>query len=86
MINSIDFLVLTKRLPRWKIILTQLWHLTASSTELQEERIKREREHKKKQEALTIEETKEEIANIEAKLQQLKEEKHQLFHTLKKVR
>ena len=53
---------------------------------MQEERIKKEREHKKKQEALTIEETKEEIANIEAKLQQLKEEKHQLFHTLKKVR
>ena len=47
--------------------------------------MKKEREHKKKQEALTIEETKEEITNTEAKLTQLKEEKHQLFHTLKKV-
>ncbi len=47
--------------------------------------MKKEREHKKKQEALTIEETKEEIANTEARLAQLKEEKHQLFHTLKKV-
>lgn len=51
----------------------------------QVERIKKEREHKKKQEALTIEETKEELANAEIRLTQLKEEKHQLFHTLKKV-
>ena len=49
------------------------------------ERARRERERKKKQEALTLEETKEEIANAEAKLAQLKEEKHQLFHTLKRV-
>ena len=47
--------------------------------------MKKEREHKKKQQALTLEETKAEIANTEAKLAQLKEEKHQLFHTLKKV-
>ena len=44
-----------------------------------------EREHKKKQEALTLEDTKEQISNLETKLTQLKEEKHQLFHTLKKV-
>ena len=44
-----------------------------------------EREHKKKQEALTLEDTKEQIANLETKLTNLKEEKHQLFHTLKKV-
>ncbi len=47
--------------------------------------MRKERESKKKQEALTLEETKAEIANAEAKLAQLKEEKHQLFHTLKKV-
>ena len=47
--------------------------------------MKKEREKKKKQEALTIEETKEEIAITETKLAQLKEEKHQLFSTLKKV-
>jgi hypothetical protein len=47
--------------------------------------MKKEREHKKKQEALTIEETKAEIANTEAKLVQLKEEKHQLFQRLKDV-
>ncbi len=47
--------------------------------------MKREYERKNKQEALTIEETKEEISNMEAKLTVLKEEKHQLFNTLKKV-
>ena len=50
------------------------------------ERQKKEREKKKKAEALSLEDTKEEIANVEAKLAQLKEEKHQLFSTLKKVR
>lgn len=49
------------------------------------ERQKMEREHKKKQEALTLEETKQQITNFETKLTQLKEEKHQLFNTLKKV-
>ena len=49
------------------------------------ERQKRERENKKKQEAVTLEDTKAEISSVEAKLSQLKEEKHQLFHTLKKV-
>ena len=44
-----------------------------------------EREHKKKQEALTLEETKQQIQNFETKLTQLKEEKSQLFKTLKKV-
>ena len=52
---------------------------------LQFERQKMEREHKKKQEALTLEETKQQIQNFETKLTQLKEEKHQLFNTLKKV-
>ena len=36
-----------------------------------------EREHKKKQEALTLEETKQQIQFFETKLTQLKEEKHQ---------
>jgi len=49
------------------------------------ERQKMEREHKKKQEALTLEETKQQIQNFETKLTQLKEEKHQLFNVLKKV-
>ena len=44
-----------------------------------------EREHKKKQRALTLEENKQLIENIEAKMTLLKEEKHQHFNTLKKV-
>jgi len=51
----------------------------------EEERMKREREHKKKQEANNLEETKEQISLLEEKLTSLKEEKHQLFLTLKKV-
>jgi len=51
----------------------------------EEERLKRERESKKKQEANNLEETKEQIAMLEEKLSSLKEEKHQLFLTLKKV-
>ncbi len=46
---------------------------------------KLEREHKKKQEALTLEETKEQIVQLEQKLGNYKTEKHELFHTLKKV-
>ena len=51
----------------------------------EEERLKRERETKKKQEANNLEETKDQIAMLEEKLSSLKEEKHQLFLTLKKV-
>lgn len=49
------------------------------------ERLKREREHKKKQEANSLEETKEQISKLEEKLTSFKEDKHQLFLTLKKV-
>ena len=49
------------------------------------ERLKKEREHKKKQEANSLEETKDQISILEEKLSSLKEEKHQLFLTLKKV-
>lgn len=51
----------------------------------EEQRMKKEREHKKKQEANNLEETKEQITLLEEKLTSLKEEKHQLFLTLKKV-
>ena len=51
----------------------------------EEERLKRERESRKKQQANNLEETKEQISMLEDKLSSLKEEKHQLFLTLKKV-
>ena len=44
-----------------------------------------EREHKKKQEALSREETKDEIVKLEQKLANYKTEKHELFYSLKKV-
>ena len=46
---------------------------------------KMEREHKKKQEALSREETKDEIVKLEQKLANYKTEKHELFYSLKKV-
>ena len=49
------------------------------------ERLKKERENKKKQEANSLEETKDQISILEEKLASSKEEKHQLFLTLKKV-
>lgn len=49
------------------------------------ERQKKERENKKMLEATTLGETKEQISKLEEKLTNLKEEKHQLFLTLKKV-
>ena len=53
---------------------------------LQYERQKKlEREHKKKQEAQSLEETKEQITQLEKNLTNFKKDKHELFHTLKKV-
>jgi len=49
------------------------------------ERQKKEREYRKKQEATSLEQTKDQISELERKLTKLKEEKHQLFLTLKKV-
>jgi len=49
------------------------------------ERLKKEREHRKKQEATSLEETKEQIVELEKKLASLKDDKHMLFLTLKKV-
>ena len=49
------------------------------------ERLKKERESKKQMEASSLDETKKQIAQLEEKLTALKDEKHQLFLTLKKV-
>ena len=53
---------------------------------LQFERQKLAREHKKKQDASTLEDIKEQIQQLESKLDELKREKHELFSTLKRVR
>jgi G protein pathway suppressor 2 len=49
------------------------------------ERQRKERERQQKQDVMTLGETKMQIEQQEAKLAQLKEEKHQLFLQLKKV-
>jgi len=52
------------------------------------ERLKKEREQRKKKEeedSLTLEQTKEQISELDKKLGKLKDEKHELFSRLKKV-
>lgn len=54
----------------------------------EQERLKKERELKKKKEqedSLTLEQTKEQIFQLEEKLKVLKQEKHEMFQQLKKV-
>lgn len=49
------------------------------------ERQRREREDQQKEQEMTLEETREQVAQSESRLAQLKEDKHQLFLQLKKV-
>lgn len=53
--------------------------------EVEEERLRKEREAREQQDVMTLGETREQISQLESKLQLLKEEKHQLFLQLKKV-
>lgn len=53
--------------------------------EVEEERLRKEREAREQQDVMTLGETREQISQLEQKLTQLKEEKHQLFLQLKKV-
>lgn len=49
------------------------------------ERQRKERERQQKQDVMTLGETREQISQLEQRLAQLKDEKHQLFLQLKKV-
>lgn len=53
--------------------------------EVEEERLRKEREAREQQDVMTLGETRDQISHLEAKLTQLKDEKHQLFLQLKKV-
>lgn len=53
--------------------------------EIEEERLRKEREAREQQDVMSLGETREQIAQLENKLKQLREEKHQLFLQLKKV-
>ncbi|XP_022913000.1 G protein pathway suppressor 2 isoform X2 [Onthophagus taurus] len=52
---------------------------------VEEERLRKEREARERQNVMTLGETRDQLAEMEAKLVSLKEEKHQLFLQLKKV-
>lgn len=51
----------------------------------EEERLRKERENRKKQHAMTLEETREKLSQMEQGLSDLKSQKHQLFQDLKVV-
>ncbi|KAK3882691.1 hypothetical protein Pcinc_012941 [Petrolisthes cinctipes] len=51
----------------------------------EEERLRKERENRKKQQAMTLEETREKLTQMEHELTDLKNQKHQLFQDLKVV-
>lgn len=51
----------------------------------EEERLRKERENRKKQHAMTLEETREKLTQMEQDLNDLKNQKHQLFQDLKVV-
>nr|XP_053633242.1 G protein pathway suppressor 2-like isoform X1 [Cherax quadricarinatus] len=51
----------------------------------EEERLRKERENRKKQHAMTLEETREKLSQMEQDLNDLKNQKHQLFQDLKVV-
>lgn len=59
--------------------------VTEQEADAEVERQRREREDQQKEQEMTLEETKEQVAQSESKLSQLKEDKHQLFLQLKKV-
>ncbi|KAK9869338.1 hypothetical protein WA026_003093 [Henosepilachna vigintioctopunctata] len=74
----------------WKVLKSHLIRERARKkqereAEVEEERLRKEREAREQQDVMTLGETREQISHLEAKLQQLKDEKHQLFLQLKKV-
>ncbi|KAL3285818.1 hypothetical protein HHI36_000340 [Cryptolaemus montrouzieri] len=74
----------------WKVLKSHILRERARKkqereAEVEEERLRKEREAREQQDVMTLGETREQISQLEAKLQQLKDEKHQLFLQLKKV-
>lgn len=53
--------------------------------EVEEERLRKERAAREEQDVMTLGETREQILQLQRKMEQLKDEKHQLFLQLKKV-
>lgn len=58
---------------------------TEQEQDAEQERHRREQELKRKRDATTLEDIKDQLSKLEARLKELKEEKHELFLQLKKV-
>jgi G protein pathway suppressor 2 len=61
------------------------YYITEQEADAEVERQRKERERKQKQDVMTLGETRDQISQLEVRLAQLKDEKHQLFLQLKKV-
>lgn len=66
-------------------ILNALYWLAEQEAEVEEERLRKEREERDRQDAMTLGETKEQIQILNTRLKELRNEKQQLFLRLKKV-
>lgn len=66
-------------------ITLQFYCISEQEADAEVERQRKERERKQKQDVMTLGETRDQISQLEVRLAQLKDEKHQLFLQLKKV-
>lgn len=69
----------------WKVHAFTSFFLSEQEAEVEEERLRKEREARERRDVLTLGETREKIQALEARHRELQEEKQQLFLTLKKV-
>lgn len=65
--------------------LLRIFDKTEQEAEVEEERLRKEREERDRQDAMTLGETKEQIQILNTRLKELRNEKQQLFLRLKKV-
>lgn len=75
----------TKRLHVIGMWIFVLFCFAEQEAEVEEERLRKEREARDRQDAMTLGETREQIQLLNTKLEELKNEKQQLFLRLKKV-
>lgn len=62
-----------------------VWLFIEQEAEVEEERLRKEREERDRQDAMTLGETRDQIQLLNTRLEELKNEKQQLFLRLKKV-
>lgn len=69
----------------WPATFNYFLKISELEAEVEEERLRKEREAREKQDVMTLGEKREQIQLLETKLNELKDEKQQLFLQLKKV-